>query len=149
MAELTYALRFQGTVVRSGPDGSILRATSFAPACTMAPRIGEHAIVSSFDTVAGAEARLDSELILTGATTFQESGIIEVGKEGDYLRFSTLGTGYLEPDPPGQARRGAAISRIEEGAGRFAGAGGLIIALIALIGSDEVTGHHLGVLTWR
>lgn len=88
---------------------------------------------------------LESEVTVTGATSFQEVGTIAFGA-GHRLRFATVGSGYLGAGPDPARRHGAVTWRVEGGEGRFAGARGLITANV-LVGADlAVTAHHLGVL---
>jgi hypothetical protein len=85
---------------------------------------------------------LASEVTLTGATSFQEVGIIAFGRH--LVRFSTVGSGHLGsgPDPP--QRRGAMVGQVDGGQGQFAGAGGLVASILLIDEDLAVTVHHFG-----
>ena len=116
MDDLVCALRFRGTVERNGPDGNVLRVTGREP---------------------GADAWLDAELILTGASTYQELGSVRLGRERHGFRYGTAGSGHLERRDDGRPCRGGAVNRIDGGEGRYAGARGMVASLF---GIDETGG---------
>ena len=143
MPQLVYALRFSGRATPTGLDGSVLDVHATAPGATLDAAIGPDGLATDLVSASGAEAVFASEMTLTGETSFQEVGTIAFG-DGHLLRFATVGSGYIGPCPGG--RHGAAVWRVEGGAGLFAGARGLITAHV-LLGSDLVlVGHHLGVI---
>ena len=143
MPQLVYTLRFTGRATPTGLDGSVLDVKATVPSATFAATIGPDELVTVLVPDAGAEAVFASVLTFTGETSFQEVGTIVFG-EGNLLRFATVGSGYVSSAPDG--RHGAAVWRVDGGAGQFAGARGLITAHV-LLGSDLVlVGHHLGVI---
>jgi hypothetical protein len=123
----------------------VLRAISRAPGRAKVSTADGERLRASLLPGAGVNARLESELVLTGATAFQESGVVEMGKGGDRFRFSTVGNGYLERTDRGE-RRGSAIWRIEGGDGRFEGASGTIAVLLSIDDRHLITVHQLGVV---
>jgi hypothetical protein len=147
--QLIYALRFEGKATRVGPDGNVLKTTGSALGCSIISRIGADGVSGTLQPEIGAEARLETELTFTGATTFQETGTIVFGPGDNRLSFSTVGSGYLEPAVTGNRRVGAAIWRVEGGQGQFAGASGLIAS--AFFVEDDLTfvDLHLGVMFAR
>jgi hypothetical protein len=95
---------------------------------------------------AGGTASFESEVTLTGETTFQESGTITFGQGGHRLRFSTVGQGYLGSSPDPKLRHGSVMWRVDGGEGQFAGASGLITSNFTVSETGEVTDNHLGVV---
>jgi hypothetical protein len=144
--QLIYALRFEGEAERVGPDGNVLKTTGTALGCTIVSRIGASGLSGDLRPELGDEARLETELTFTGATTFQETGTIDFGTGNNRLRFSTVGSGFLDPTVTDNRRIGAAIWRVEDGEGQFAGATGLIVS--AFFVEDDLTfvELHLGVM---
>jgi hypothetical protein len=146
MRQLVYALRFTGRATPTGPDGSVLALSATAPGVTIVTVVGPSGLATSLEPASGAEAAFASEVTVTGETSFQEIGTITFG-EGHRLRFATVGSGYLVTSPIG--RQGAAVWRVEEGEGQFAGAHGLITAHLVFSVDLTVIGHHLGVIFLR
>jgi hypothetical protein len=87
---------------------------------------GESTRVVPLEGEAPQRAAFDSNVTMTGETSFDESGTMTFGDDGDRVRFSAIGDGYLGPSPDQGLLEGSVIWRVEEGAGRFAGATGLI-----------------------
>ncbi len=147
MQQLVYAMRFTGWAMPASPDGGVLTVRATAASSAFNTIIGPDGLVGRIEWVPGGEAAFASEVTLTGATSFQEVGMIAF--DGHVLRFSTVGNGYLGPvlDPP--RRHGAVVWQVEGGEGQFAGARGLITANVVLRDGGEVTVHQLGVLFLR
>ncbi|HEY7034017.1 MAG TPA: hypothetical protein VH482_21955 [Thermomicrobiales bacterium] len=146
MRQLVYALRFRGEARRIGIDGNVLKTAAGASGCTLRARIAADGLSGSLQPEFDGEATSESELVLTGATTFQQAGTIEFGTGGHRLRFSTVGSGHLGSGPESDRRYGAAIWQVDGGEGQFAGAVGLIASVIC-VGEDlSVVDHQLGVL---
>jgi hypothetical protein len=146
MRRLIYALSFRGAAQRIGPDGNVLKIAAAAPGCTVVSRIAVDGLSGFLQSEGGDEARLESELTFTGATTFQEAGTIAFGRGNHRLRFSTVGSGHLDPAPADNGRLGAAIWRIDGGDGQFVGARGMIACNFVVSDTGEVTEHQLGVV---
>ncbi len=146
MRQLVYALRFRGEATQIGIDGNVLKTATTAPGCTIRSRIGTEGLSGSLHAAHGGEATFESELVFTGATTFQEVGTICFGTGGHWLRFSTIGSAYLGPAADDYCRHGAAIWRIDGGEGQFAGATGLIASTFVVSDAGEVTDHQLGMV---
>jgi hypothetical protein len=149
MRQLVYALRFRGAVERIGPDGNVLKIATTGFGCTIVSRIATEGLSGSLRPEGGDEASLESELTFTGATTFQETGTITFGTGDHRLRFSTVGSGHLEPAPADAGRCGAAIWRVEGGEGQFEEATGLIASTFVIDDAGGVTDHQLGVVYVR
>jgi hypothetical protein len=144
--QLTYALRFQGEAERVGPDGNVLKTASTAPGCSIVSRMAATGLSGDLHPELGGEATLAAELTFTGATTFQETGTIVFGAGDHRLRFSTVGSGYLDPTVTDNHRLGAAIWRVDGGEGQFAGASGLIASAFFVDEDLRIVDLHLGVL---
>lgn len=149
MRQLVYALRFRGEAKHIGIDGNVLKTATIAPGCTIRSRVGTEGLSGSLHLARGGEATFESELVFTGATTFQEAGTIRFGPGGHWLRFSTIGSAYLGPAADDKRRHGAAIWRVDGGEGQFAGATGLIASTFVVNDAGEVTDYQLGVVYVR
>jgi hypothetical protein len=123
----------------------MLTTAAGAPGCTVVSRIGTDGVHGSLRPALGGEARLQSELTLTGESTFQEMGTIAFGLGAHALRFSTVGSGHFEAATSDGRRHGAAIWRVDGGEGQFAGASGLIVSSLFVAEPGQVTGYHFGV----
>ena len=89
--------------------------------------------------------RVASRLVFSDESTFSEEGTIDFGR-GDALRFRSLGTGTLERTPGGDARHGASVLEVAEGAGRYAGARGRITSNFVLASDGAITDEQVLVL---
>jgi hypothetical protein len=98
------------------------------------------------EVVAGATAHFESEVTLTGATSFVESGSIRFGDGGHSRRFSTVGQGYLAESADPRLKHGTVTWRVESGEGQFAGGSGLITSNFTIGDNGEVIDHHLGII---
>jgi hypothetical protein len=143
---IVYALQFHGEVKRTGIDGSVFETTTRSSGCTIDTRIDGNGLLGAITTTMGDNAVLESELVLTGATTFQQTGRIVLGSGSHGFTFTTIGSGHFESASAGEGRHGAAIWRIERGEGQFAGATGLIASNFVVSTSGDVIDHHLGVI---
>jgi hypothetical protein len=143
MRQLVYALRFTGQAVPSDPGGGVLRVVATAPGSMPGFTVEPGGACGGLGAVLMGETVLETEMTLTGATSFQAIGVIAFG--GDTaLRVAVLGGGYLGP---GATRRHGAVTwRVEEGRGQLAGASGLITSNL-LLGTDlTMIDYHLGML---
>jgi hypothetical protein len=145
MREVIYTLRFRGKAAPFGTSGNLLKAATTAPSTSFTSRIGPDGLSSSSQPADGGEATFESEVSFTGETSFLETGTISFG-DGNSVRFSTVGSGYLDSSAQPGIKHGSVIWRIEDGSGQFAGATGLITSNFFVTESLEVTDHHFGVL---
>jgi len=144
MRQIVYALRFRGEARWFGTDGNLLRTVARASGCSIRSLFDGGGLQADVRDELGDEIHLESELTITGATTYQEAGSVVFGQTGDRLRFSTCGSGYLDPVSEDTARHGAAVLCIDEGDRRFAGAHGLITSHYAVDDAGVITVFHLG-----
>lgn len=146
MPHLSYALRFRGEATSTGVDGNVLRIAATAPGCVFETRAGSAGLAGSLRELEDGAARYESEVVRTGASTFQESGTIDFGTEAHRLWFSTVGSGWIGPAPPPWRFMGAAIWRIDKGEGQLAGAHGLIASIFRLSHDNKVVTNQLGAI---
>jgi hypothetical protein len=145
---LTYAMRFTGHATPVSPDGTVLKAATTAPSATLTATVGPDGLSSDLQPAAGGEAAFESEVTVTGATSFQEVGTIAFG-DGHRLRFGTVGSGHLDASADPARRHGAVTWRVQGGEGQFTGASGLITSNFLVGAGGDVTDHHLGVIFLR
>ncbi|MFT4039185.1 MAG: hypothetical protein QM692_13445 [Thermomicrobiales bacterium] len=145
MRQLVYALRFEGRAEAVGQVGGALRVIARAPGGRLTTGLGPSGLTAGWAMEPGEVARLESEVTFTGQTSFQEIGVINVGRDHG-LRFATVGIGYLAPSRVSGWRQGAVTWRVVEGHGQFTGVGGLISSNILLDEHLGVISQHLGVL---
>ena len=145
MREVIYALRFSGQAAPVGEVGNVLKATTSAPSSTLSSTVGADGLTGTLAPTAGDAATFTSEVTFTGETSFLEIGTIGFG-DGNQVRFSTVGSGYLAPCADPTRKQGTVMWRIEEGTGQFAGANGLITSNFFVDEGLRVVDHHFGVV---
>jgi hypothetical protein len=147
MTPIIYVLQFKGKADPANEAGTILKAMTTAPSCQITTTIGPDGVTANLQPADGGCASFESEVRITGDTSFQEKGTISLGKSR--LLFSTVGEGYLGGSPDPKVRQGSVIWRIDRGEGRFQGATGLITSNFVVTDQGEVTDNHFGVLFLR
>jgi hypothetical protein len=145
MREVIYAMRFTAQAEPVGDVGNVLKATTSAPSRTLSSRMRADGLTATLAPAAGDAATFESEVTFTGKTSFQETGTIGFG-DGNQMRFSTVGSGYLAPSADPTRKQGTVMWRIEEGAGQFAGASGLTTSNFFVDEPLQVVDHHFGVV---
>jgi hypothetical protein len=145
MKQIIYAMQFNG---QGGPGGApnVLKATTSSPSSTLTTVIGPEGVHGSVQSVAGGKASFESEVTVTGDTSFVEAGTIRFGDGKHSLRFSTVGSGYLGDSPVPKLKSGAVMWKVDSGEGQFAGASGYITSNFTLDEAGHVTDHQLGVI---
>jgi hypothetical protein len=146
MAQILYTLQFKGKAAPANDAGTVLKATTTAPGCTITTVVGAGGVNGSVQPIGGAQARFESQVTFTGETSFQEEGTIIFGENQHRLYFSTVGQGYLEPSADPHLKHGSVIWKVERGEGQFAGATGLITSNFFVNSAGEVTDNHCGVI---
>ena len=146
MAQILYTMQFTGKAAPANDAGTVLKATTTAPSCTITTVVGAAGVSGNIQPAGGAQARFESQVTFTGETSFQEEGIITFGDNHHRLYFSTVGQGYLGPSADSQLRHGSVIWKVERGEGQFAGATGLITSNFFVNSAGEVTDNHFGVI---
>jgi hypothetical protein len=145
MKQIIYAMQFKG---QGGPGGSpnVLKAMTSSPSCTLTTVIGSEGVHGSVQPAAGGKAAFESEVTVTGETSFLESGSIRFGDGNHRLRFSTVGQGYLADSPEPKLKSGAVMWKVEGGEGQFAGASGYITSNFTMDEAGHVTDNQFGVI---
>lgn len=141
MRELVFALEFRG---RGGPvpgSTSERRARTTAPSQVLRAVLGPDGVAAAVEPVPGEAAVLESRVERFSDGTFVEDGTITYGRAGS-VSFDTVGRGHVGPAADGRGSHGVVMWRITGGAGRFAGAQGLITSNFTVTSDGEVTDDH-------
>lgn len=145
MRQVLYAMRFTGQAEVASADGNVLKAATRAPSSRLTSVVSPDGLSGDLAPIPGDEATFTSDVTFTGETSFLEVGSITFG-EGNTLRFSTVGSGYLAPSADPTRKQGTVMWRIDRGEGQFAGASGLITSNFFVDEALGVVDHHCGVL---
>jgi hypothetical protein len=147
--QIIYAMQFKGSAApKAGVSGVIIASTA-APSCTLSSVVGPEGVTGTLLQAPGGKASFESEVTLTGETSFTEAGTIRFGDSNHSLRFSTVGQGFLGNSPDAAIQHGSVMWRVEGGDGQFTGASGLITSNFTLSATGEVTDNHFGVIFVR
>ncbi|MBI3801323.1 MAG: hypothetical protein HY268_30670 [Deltaproteobacteria bacterium] len=144
--QILYTMQFKGQAIPANDAGTVLKATTTAPSCTITTVVGAAGVNGSLQPIGGGQARFESQVTFTDETSFQEAGTITFGDTQHRLYFSTVGQGYIGPSADSQLKHGSVIWKVERGEGQFAGATGLITSNFYVSSTGEVTDNHFGVL---
>ena len=144
--QILYTMQFKGRAVPANDTGTVLKATTTAPSCTITTVVGANGVSGSLQPASGGQASFESQVTFTSETSFQEEGSITFGDNQHRLYFSTVGQGYIGSSTDPQLKHGSVIWKVERGEGQFAGATGLITSNFFVSGAGEVTDNHFGVL---
>src|SRR4030095_9477172 len=140
MKELVFALQFKGKARPvEGAEGKLAAKTT-AAGQVLRTALTAKGVQAKAESRPGPRATFESEVQMTGAGTFVESGRISYGKAGK-VTFKTVGHGALGPSGVDGLQRGAVIWEVTEGSGQFAGAKGLIPST-STVGSKGEVGHN-------
>jgi hypothetical protein len=145
MKQIIYAMQFKG---QGGPGASpnVLKATTSSPSSTLTTVVGPEGVHGSVQPAAGGKASFESEVTVTGDTSFVEAGTIRFGDGKHSLRFSTVGAGYLGDSPEPKLKSGAVMWKVDGGEGQFAGASGYITSNFTMDEAGHVIDHQFGVI---
>ena len=146
MRQIIYCMQFKGQAAPAGDSPTVLKASTTASSCNIRTAVGPEGVNGIIQPSEGDHAAFESEVTITGETTFQESGTITFGQSGHQLRFGTVGEGYLSSSPDTNLKHGSVIWRVEGGEGQFEGASGLITSNFTVSNAGEVVDNHFGVL---
>jgi hypothetical protein len=145
MKQLIFALQFKGSAAPvEGADGK-LRAKTTARSQALRTMLGATGVTGAVEPTTGEAAVFESEVQITGAGTFVESGTIRYGGAAS-VRFRTVGQGVLGPSPVDGLQRGAVIWEVVEGHGPLAGASGLITSNFSVGPNGEVIDNQFAQL---
>lgn len=146
MKQIIYAMQFKGQAAPKAGSSTVMKAATTASSCRLTTVAGPAGVNATLEPASGGTARFESEVTITGDSSFLESGSIRFGDGDNRLRFSTVGEGYLGDSPDPALKHGSVVWRVDGGEGQFAGAGGLITSNFTIGGAGEVTDHHFGVI---
>jgi hypothetical protein len=147
MRKIFYTMHFTGQSSRNTEHAEMMRTTGSATSCVVTTRILRTGVDTSLKAAEGDLAFLESQLQITGQGTYQESGEISFGDEGEHvLRFSTLGQGHMAKDLEPGVMAGTASWKVEGGEGQFAKAAGFITSTFTINESGERSDFHCGLI---
>jgi hypothetical protein len=144
MKQIIFAMQFKGKA-GPGPSANVMKASTSSPSATITTEIGAEGVRGSIKPAPGGKAEFESEVTLTGETSFLEKGSIRFG-DGNRLQFSTIEHGYLGDSADPKLKSGAVMWRVDGGEGQFAGATGFITSNFTLSDAGEVTDNQFGVI---
>jgi len=144
MKQVIYAMKFTGTAA-PGAAANVIKAATSSPSTTVTSVIGAEGLQGTLTHVAGGKAEFESEVTMTGETSFTETGSIRFGDD-NRLHFTSFEHGYLGESADPKLRSGAVMWRVEGGEGQFAGASGYITSNFTLGEAGEVIDHQFGVI---
>jgi hypothetical protein len=145
MKQIIYAMQFKGKAA-PGASQNVMKAATSASSNTLTTVVGADGVQGKFESAAGGNAQFESEVTLTGATSFLEKGTIRFGERNNLLHFSTVEHGYLGDSADAKLKSGAVMWRVDGGEGQFAGATGYITSNFTLSDAGEVTDNQFGVI---
>ncbi|MBI3756591.1 MAG: hypothetical protein HY267_01300 [Deltaproteobacteria bacterium] len=146
MTQLLYTMQFKGKAALANDAGTVLKATTTAPSCTISTVVGDAGVTGHLQPINGGQASFESQVTFTGETSFQEVGSLTFGDKGHRLYFSTVGQGHIGPSTDPQLKHGSVMWKVERGEGQFVGTTGLITSNFFVSESGEVTDNHFGVI---
>jgi len=147
--QVIYAMQFKGTAAPKPGVSTVITASTTAPSCTLTSVVSADGVAGTLLPVTGEKASFESEVTLTGETSFTEAGRICFGDSNHSLRFSTIGQGFLGKSADAALQHGSVMWRVDGGEGQFAGASGIITSNFTLNAAGEVTDNHFGVIFVR
>jgi hypothetical protein len=148
MKQIIYAMQFRGKA-EPGASPNVMKAMTSSPSSTVTTVVGPEGVHGSIQPAAGDSAQFESEVTVTGETSFTETGTIRFGNSKHTLRFSTVGQGFLGKSPDEALQHGSVMWRVESGEGQFAGASGLITSNFTLSAVGDVIDNHFGLIFLR
>ena len=149
MRQILYAMQFKGHATPAPESPNTIKAKTVAPSCIITTTVGARGVSGSLLPTSSGDAEFESEVTITGESSFQESGSITFGRS-DRLRFSTVGQGFMGPSADPKLRLGAVIWRVDGGEGQFEGSSGLITSNFTFSpDTGEVVDNQFGVIFVR
>ena len=148
MKQVFYAIQFKGTAAPGAKEGT-LRINATGPSCVVTSVVGPEGVDGTIQPAPAANALFESEVTMTGETSFTERGWITFGEGGHRLHFAAVSDGWFGPSPDPQWKHGCVCWRVEGGDGMFEGAGGLVTSNFVFNDAGEVTDQQFGVIFVR
>lgn len=141
MKELVFALQFKGKAQPvEGVEGKLTAKTT-AASQVLRTAVSAKGVQAKAESKPGPRATFESEVQMTGPSTFIEIGRIGYGKAAG-VTFKTTGQGVLGASGMDGLQRGAVIWEVTEGRGQFAGATGLITSNFTVGSKGQVVDNH-------
>lgn len=145
MRIIHYAMHFRGRLWASNVP--LLRTRGSATSCTVTNTVLPSGIEADISAAPGDLAFLDSELLVTGADSFQKAGVVTLGDDNEHeFRFSTIGEGHLASGAQPGMITGTVTCSVTGGAGQFTDASGFISSTFTLSESGEVNDFQSGLI---
>jgi hypothetical protein len=148
MKQIIYAMQFKGKAAPTA-NPKVMKAATSSPSTSISSVCNAEGVKGNVGAIAGDKAEFESEVTLTGATSFLETGTIRFGSGKNLVRFSTVGEGYLGSSPEAKLSSGAVIWKIDSGEGQFAGASGYITSNFTLSDTGDVIDNQFGLIFVR
>jgi len=139
-------MQFIGNAAAMAGSPSVLKATTTASSCSITSTVGPEGVRGELRTTKGDKAIFESEVTLTGETSFRESGTIRFGDTPHRLHFSTVGGGSIGASADPRLKHGSVSWQLDSGEGQFAGASGLITSDFTISDTGEVIDNHFGLI---
>ncbi|MGZ8437157.1 MAG: hypothetical protein ACXWXA_08650 [Candidatus Limnocylindrales bacterium] len=143
MKPIAFCLQFRGTATAVAPGVLVTRAT--APGCALVTSIDETGVHGHFEPSPGAEAVLETRILLADAGALEIVGTISLG-HGHLLRVRSVDGCRIGPSPDRHLKQGSAIYEIEPAPSRFDVAQGRIASNFLLSDTGEFTDNQLGLV---
>lgn len=144
MRHIIYSMQFKGTAT-PGSEQGVMKATTSATSCSVKTVVLTDGVEGAFIPAEGGMAFFESEVRMTGAEKFQESGNISFGDDHS-LNFSTVGEGHLAKSADEKTMSGAVSWKVDSGEGQFKGASGYITSNFLVSATGEVTDYQFGLI---
>ena len=145
LKQVLYAMQFKGRAAPGAAAGS-MKVAATGPSCIITTVIGPEGVEGTIQPAPAAGAQFESEVRITGETSFQEKGTIAFGEGEHRLRFSSVQDGYFAPSADPAWKQGCVIWKIEGGDGQFRGATGLITSNFVFSDAGDVSDNQFGVI---
>lgn len=144
MRQIFYAMQFKGQAGPGDKEGTMVARTT-SDSCRITSTVQDAGLEATIEPIAGDRASFESEVTMTGESSFLESGSIHFGHRHS-LRFSTVGCGYLGASADPSLKHGTVNWRVDGGDGQFEGATGLITSNFTVGANGEVVDNHFGLI---
>src|SRR5258708_34019034 len=79
MKQVMYAMQFKGSAAPKAGASGVIKASTTAPSCSLSSVVGPDGVTGTLLPVPGGNASFESEVTLTGETSFTEAGTSRFG----------------------------------------------------------------------
>jgi hypothetical protein len=140
--QLVFALRFRDRASLAQGTECKLEARTSATSQVLRTVLTAHGVEATVEAMGGGLASFESEIHMTGDSTFQKTGTITYGAAGK-VAFTTMGQGVLGPSSLDALQCGAVIWEMMGGDGKFVGGTGLITSNFTVSPAGEVVDNQV------